>query len=45
MQKPILHYRFIKELSLLDFVNEIWLFGSRAREDNQARSDIDLAIL
>ena len=45
MQKLILHYRFIKELSLLDFVDEIWLFGSRARGDNQARSDIDLAIL
>ncbi|MDX2050623.1 MAG: nucleotidyltransferase domain-containing protein [Rickettsiaceae bacterium] len=40
-----LDYRFIKELKQLEFVEEIWLFGSRARGDNQERSDIDIAIL
>ncbi|MDX1923835.1 MAG: HI0074 family nucleotidyltransferase substrate-binding subunit [Rickettsiaceae bacterium] len=40
-----LDYKFIKELKQLEFVEEIWLFGSRARGDNQERSDIDIAIL
>lgn len=40
-----LNYQFIKNLEALPFVAEIWLFGSRARGDNQDRSDIDLAIL
>lgn len=26
-------------------VEEVWLFGSRARSDNQDRADIDLAIV
>lgn len=28
-----------------DFIDEICLFGSRARGDNKERSDIDLAIV
>ena len=37
-------YEFYKHLIALPFVQAIWLFGSRARGDNQARADIDLAI-
>jgi predicted nucleotidyltransferase len=40
-----LNYRFLKQLKALSFVDEIWLFGSRARGDHQDRSDIDLAIV
>lgn len=40
-----LDYQFIKRLKELPFVDEIWLFGSRARGDAQERSDIDIAIL
>lgn len=43
--KEDLNYQFIKKLKNLDFVEEIWLFGSRARRDNHKKSDIDLAIL
>ncbi len=32
------------ELSQFKTVEKIVLFGSRAREDNEARSDIDLAV-
>lgn len=39
-----MHYQFIQTLSNLPFVKAIYLYGSRARGDNQARSDIDLAI-
>lgn len=45
MTKSINSYRFIHQLSDLSFIDEIWLFGSRARGDNQSRSDIDLAII
>ena len=41
----LLDYQFIEKLKRLPFINEIWLFGSRARGDNQERSDIDLAII
>ena len=41
----IKNYKFYKNLINLNFIKEIWLFGSRARLDNQDRSDIDLAIL
>lgn len=41
----ILNYQFIKKIKKLSFVQEIWLFGSRARGDHHPRSDIDLAIL
>ena len=38
-------YKFIKKLEKLSFVEQIWLFGSRARGDHHERSDIDLAIM
>jgi predicted nucleotidyltransferase len=38
-------YKFLKKLALLPYVEEIWLYGSRAREDNRERSDIDIAII
>ncbi len=43
--KTIQNYRFYKQLVALSFIKEIWLFGSRARGDNQDRADIDLAVL
>lgn len=36
---------FFNRLKHLEFVEEIWLYGSRARGDFSTRSDIDLAIL
>ncbi len=38
------NYIFYQQLMDLPFVEEIWLFGSRARGDHDPRSDIDLAI-
>lgn len=38
-------YEFINQLTRLPGVEEIWLFGSRARNDHLPRSDIDLAII
>ena len=38
-------FEFFKQLTKLSYIQEIWLFGSRARGDNQDRSDIDLAVL
>ena len=38
------NYQFIDNLKFLPFVEEIYLFGSRARGDNRKRSDIDLAV-
>ena len=38
-------YEFINELKKLKFIDEIWLYGSRAREAHLERSDIDLAII
>lgn len=38
------HYPFFEQLADLDFVDAIYLYGSRARGDFQVRSDIDLAI-
>ena len=43
--KPIVDYQFMQTLQTLPFIEEVWLFGSRARGDNQARSDIDIAII
>lgn len=37
-------FDFYQTLTLQPFVDEIWLFGSRARGDNQDRADIDIAI-
>ncbi|MGL4226976.1 MAG: nucleotidyltransferase domain-containing protein, partial [Rickettsia sp.] len=45
MDKDIQSYIFFNKLKSLPFVNEIWLFGSRARGDNDERSDIDIAII
>ena len=38
-------YNFIEKIKDLNFVKEVWLFGSRARGDNEDKSDIDLAIV
>ena len=35
----------LKKIKNLNFVKEVWLFGSRARGDNEDKSDIDLAIV
>lgn len=40
----ITDYAFYHELTRQSFVEQMWLFGSRARGDNQERADIDLAI-
>ena len=45
MEKKITEYQFFKELTQLPYVEEIWVYGSRARNDHSERSDIDLAIL
>lgn len=45
MERQIQSYRFFQDLQRLPFVDEIWLFGSRARGDALDRSDIDLAIV
>ena len=37
-------FAFFKELTLLPFIEQIILYGSRSRQDNRERSDIDLAI-
>lgn len=37
-------YSFYTNLIALPYVEQIWLFGSRARGDHQERADIDLAI-
>ncbi len=43
--KNINSYTFFQQLTALPYVEEVWLYGSRARGDNQERSDIDLAII
>jgi predicted nucleotidyltransferase len=40
----ITDYAFYTKLTQQPFVEQIWLFGSRARGDNQDRADIDIAI-
>ena len=42
--KPITDYAFFKKLTALPFVEAIYLYGSRARGDNDDWSDVDLAI-
>ncbi|MBP9692709.1 MAG: nucleotidyltransferase domain-containing protein [Alphaproteobacteria bacterium] len=37
-------YKFYHILTAFPFVDQIWLFGSRARKDSQDRADIDLAV-
>lgn len=39
-----LSYNFISSLVRFPFIEEVWLFGSRARGDHTERSDIDLSI-
>lgn len=41
----IKNYIFLQQLQYLPFVQAIWLYGSRARGDENERSDIDLAIV
>lgn len=38
-------YIFFKQICQIKTIDEIWLFGSRARGDNSPRSDIDLYII
>lgn len=38
-------YKFLNQIKALPFVKEVWIYGSRARGDNEERSDIDLAIV
>ena len=45
MDDGISRYQFISDLKNLAYVEEIMLYGSRARGDSRARSDIDIAIL
>ncbi len=40
----ILDYQIFQHLKGLPFVQQIWLFGSRARGDYQDRADIDIAL-
>ena len=35
---------FLNPVAALPWVERIWLFGSRARGDHHARSDIDLTV-
>jgi predicted nucleotidyltransferase len=43
--QDITQYHFFEKLKSLPFVDEIWLYGSRARGDNHDRSDFDLALV
>ncbi len=45
ISEDVVRYQFFKKLTELPYIDEIWLYGSRARKDHQDRSDIDLAIL
>lgn len=45
LMTDIKQYEFYYKLRTLPFVEEIWLFGSRAKGLETSRSDIDLAIL
>jgi len=41
----LLHYAFFEKLQSMPSIEKILLYGSRARGNNRARSDIDLAIV
>ncbi len=34
-------YQFFQTLKKFSFIEEIWIYGSRARKDYQSRSDLD----
>jgi predicted nucleotidyltransferase len=38
-------YKFFKKLTEFSCIDEIWLYGSRARGNHKERSDIDLALV
>ncbi|HEY0179482.1 MAG TPA: hypothetical protein VGC30_07605, partial [Dokdonella sp.] len=38
------HYTFVDRIAALPFVDAIISYGSRARADARARSDVDLAV-
>ncbi len=38
--KKISDHQFIEKLKALQFIEEIWLFGARARGDHGEKSDI-----
>lgn len=44
-QKAIVDFQFFQKLMTLPFVEQILLYGSRARGSERERSDIDLAIV
>lgn len=44
MNRKVEELAFFGELRELGFVEEVWLYGSRARGDNEERSDIDIAV-
>jgi len=44
MKEAVTHYQFFQKIKALPFIEAIYLFGSRARNDNFPRSDIDIAI-
>ena len=45
IKDDIAHYDFFKKLTALPFVEAVYLYGSRARGDNDDWSDIDLAVV
>ena len=45
MTQNVTQYEFIKKIQNLNFVDEIWLFGSRSRQSHHERSDIDIDIV
>lgn len=45
MTTHLFSYRFLDKLAYEPALEAIWLFGSRARGDARARSDIDLALV
>ena len=45
MSKDVTSYFFFKTLKSYPFIDEIYLFGSRAKGIGQERADIDLAIV
>lgn len=44
MNRALKNLQFFKKLKQLSFIDAILLYGSRARNDHQERSDIDIAI-